>query len=104
MPPPSKLAIVTSSVARLMKDKQSYQKELEEQEERIKKLENETSEDENAGYLLKQERGNLEETKRMIPDLQKRIVDASKKLEQQLVRRKLLSSYIDFANCAELVR
>lgn len=55
MPAPSKLAISTSSVQRLLKDEQSYRKEQAQQEIRIQKLETEKSNDENAGYILAQE-------------------------------------------------
>jgi len=58
MPPPSKLAVATSSVQRLVKEEASYHKELEQQEARIKKLE-QGSEDENAEYQLKQEVNRL---------------------------------------------
>jgi tubulin-specific chaperone A len=54
MAPPSKLAIATSSVKRLVKEEASYHKELAQQEARIKKLE-EGSEDDNAEFQLKQE-------------------------------------------------
>lgn len=54
MPPPTKLAVATSSVLRLVKEEASYHKELEQQASRIKKLE-QGSEDENAEYQLKQE-------------------------------------------------
>jgi len=54
MPPPSKLAVATSSLLRLIKEEASYHKEMAQQEARIKKLEA-GSEDENAEYLLKQE-------------------------------------------------
>jgi tubulin-specific chaperone A len=54
MAPPSKLAIASSSVKRLIKEEASYHKELSQQEARIKKLEA-GSEDENAEYQLKQE-------------------------------------------------
>lgn len=55
---PSKLAIATSAVKRLVKEEASYHKELEQQEARIKKLEG-GSEDENAEYQLKQEVCNV---------------------------------------------
>lgn len=55
MPPPSQLAIATSSVQRLVKEEASYHKELTQQEARIAKLENEVNSDENAEYQLKQE-------------------------------------------------
>jgi tubulin-specific chaperone A len=54
MPAPSKLSIATSSVNRLVKEEASYHKEAEQQEQRIKKLES-SSGDENAEYQLKQE-------------------------------------------------
>lgn len=54
MAPPSKLAVATSSVTRLVKEEASYHKELEQQQARIKKLEESTG-DENAEYQLKQE-------------------------------------------------
>jgi hypothetical protein len=55
MPPPSPLAIATSSVNRLIKEEASYHKELKSQEARLAKLEASTEEDENAEYQLKQE-------------------------------------------------
>lgn len=55
MPPPSQLAIATSSVHRLIKEEASYHKELTQQEARIIKLESEVSTDENAEFQLKQE-------------------------------------------------
>ncbi|KAF2753748.1 putative tubulin-specific chaperone Rbl2 [Pseudovirgaria hyperparasitica] len=69
MPPPSKLAIATSSVNRLVKEELSYHKELEQQESSIKKLE-----DANA----------LEETKVMIPTVRNSIASAVAKLEQEM--------------------
>ncbi len=54
MPPPSQLSIATSSVLRLVKEEVSYHKELQQQEARIQKLQNETG-DENAEFQLKQE-------------------------------------------------
>jgi hypothetical protein len=54
MAPPSKLAIATGVVTRLVKEEASYHKEMAQQEVRIKKAE--TSEgDENAEYTLRQE-------------------------------------------------
>jgi plastocyanin len=54
MPPPSKVAIATGSVLRLVKEEASYHKETVQQEERIKKLE-ESAGDENKEYTLRQE-------------------------------------------------
>jgi tubulin-specific chaperone A len=55
MAPPSKLAVATSSVNRLVKEEASYHKEIKQQETRIKNLEGTENEDENAEYQLKQE-------------------------------------------------
>lgn len=55
MPPPSPLAIATSSLQRLVKEEASYYKELEKQQARLKKAEESTEEDENREYTLKQE-------------------------------------------------
>ena len=55
MAPPSKLSVATSAVQRLVKEEASYHKEQEQQEARIKKLQQPDSSDENAEYLLKQE-------------------------------------------------
>ena len=64
MAPPSKLAVATSSVLRLVKEEASYHKEMAQQEARIKKLE-EGSAEENAEYQLKQEARNI--LKKFIP-------------------------------------
>jgi hypothetical protein len=50
---PSKLAVATSSVLRLVKEEASYHKELEQQQARIEKVEAHP-EEENADYNLKQ--------------------------------------------------
>jgi tubulin-specific chaperone A len=56
MAPRSQLEIVTSSVLRLVKEEASYHKELQQQTERVKKLEAETGgDDENREYTIKQE-------------------------------------------------
>ena len=57
MPAPSKLAIATSSVTRLLKEEASYHKELEQQEARIKKSE-QNRDGENADFQMKQEVGH----------------------------------------------
>ncbi|KAI9645443.1 tubulin folding cofactor A [Ciborinia camelliae] len=86
MPPPSQLAIATSSVARLVKEEASYHKELLSQEARLKKLEEATEEDENREYSLKQERTAIEETKAVFPPLRERLADAILKLEDLVER------------------
>jgi len=54
MPAPTKLAIATSSVKRLVKEEASYHKELAQQQGRIEKLE-QSANDEEIEYQLKQE-------------------------------------------------
>jgi predicted RNase H-like nuclease (RuvC/YqgF family) len=55
MAPRSPLEIATASVQRLVKEEASYHRELQQQTERIKRLESETGDDENREYMLKQE-------------------------------------------------
>lgn len=59
MPAPSPLKIATQSVSRLITEEKYYEKELASQNERVKKLETEvengTSGDSNAEFVLKQE-------------------------------------------------
>ena len=55
MPPPTPLAIATSSLQRLIKEESSYHKELKSQEARLDKLVSNPDGDENAEYQLKQE-------------------------------------------------
>ena len=89
MPPPSKLAVATSSVLRLVKEEASYHKEAEQQEARIKKLETaEGDENENAEYTLRQERQALQETKNVLPNMKIRIAQALEKLEEELESKK----------------
>lgn len=56
MPPPSQLAIATSSLNRLVKEEASYHKEMEQQQASIAKLEQGSNdEDENADFTLRQQ-------------------------------------------------
>ncbi|KAJ5896708.1 uncharacterized protein N7473_006107 [Penicillium subrubescens] len=81
MPPRSQLEINTSSVLRLVKEEASYHREAVEQVERIKKLENDKSEDENREYLLQQEHRALEETKKVFPSLKKKLAETVAELQ-----------------------
>ncbi|KAH7081497.1 tubulin binding cofactor A [Paraphoma chrysanthemicola] len=83
MPPPSKVAIATGSVLRLVKEEASYHKEIAQQEERIKKLE-ESAGDENKEYTLRQEKQALAETRNVLPSMQTKISAALEKLEEAL--------------------
>ncbi|KAH7409932.1 tubulin binding cofactor A [Phaeosphaeria sp. MPI-PUGE-AT-0046c] len=87
MPPPSKVAIATGSVLRLVKEEASYHKEIVQQEERIKKLEASDG-DSNKEYTLKQERQALAETKNVLPSMQTKISAALEKLEEVLEANK----------------
>ncbi|ROW16294.1 hypothetical protein VPNG_01896 [Cytospora leucostoma] len=89
MAPPSPLAVATSSVQRLVKEELYYHKELASQQTRVEKLEKEIKEgskdsDENAEYVLKQEKQAVEETKNVFGPLRNRINDAVLKLEEQI--------------------
>lgn len=54
--PRSQLEITTSSILRLVKEESSYHNEIQQQEERLAKLEKgEGDDDENREYMLKQE-------------------------------------------------
>ncbi|KAF1838186.1 tubulin binding cofactor A [Decorospora gaudefroyi] len=87
MAPPSKLAIATGVVLRLVKEEASYHKEITQQEARIHKAE--TSEgDENAEYTLKQERQALQETKNVLPGMKVKIEQAVERLEEELESNK----------------
>ena len=57
MAPPSPLSIATSSLQRLVKEEASYHRELQQQEQRVQRLEAETGPDEdgNREYALNQE-------------------------------------------------
>ncbi len=108
MAPPSRLAVATSSLQRLLKEESSYYKEVAQQEAHIKQLEQEPSDgDENAEFQLKQEvllqriasplcqassgliyvqRQAVQETKNIFPSIRQGILDGATKLEQLLVR------------------
>ncbi|KAH6898569.1 tubulin binding cofactor A [Thelonectria olida] len=92
MPPPSQLAIATSSVNRLLKDVASYHKELVEQEGQVRALEEkikngQNDDDGNASFMLKQQKTAVEQTKAVFSTLQDRIEAAASKLEDQIKLR-----------------
>ncbi|RYP34612.1 hypothetical protein DL767_004172 [Monosporascus sp. MG133] len=90
MPAPSPLTIATQAVNRLVKEEQYYQKELAQQTERVKKLEAEAANskdgggDDNAEFMLRQERKAIEETKTMFLPLSEKIGEAVRRLEEQI--------------------
>ncbi|KAH4895344.1 tubulin-specific chaperone A [Parastagonospora nodorum] len=83
MAPPSKIAIATGSVLRLVKEEASYHKEIAQQEERITKLEASAG-DENKEYTLRQEKQALAETRNVLPSMRTKISAALEKLEEAL--------------------
>ncbi|KAM5355846.1 hypothetical protein ACJ41O_002492 [Fusarium nematophilum] len=100
MPPPSHLAIATSSVNRLLKEEASYHKELEQQEAEVKALQEkidkgEGDDDGNGNFILKQQVGLFELGISLISHnggtvfepLRKRIASAVEKLEEQIAVR-----------------
>jgi tubulin-specific chaperone A len=93
MPPPSQLAIATSSVRRLLKEEKSYRTELVQQQEKTKVLEDKinkgevTHEDGNDDFMLKQQKQAIEQTKAVFEPLRQRIDDAVAKLESQIELR-----------------
>ncbi|KAF4594705.1 Tubulin binding cofactor A [Ophiocordyceps camponoti-floridani] len=87
MPPPSPLAITTSSVHRLLKEEASYHTELAEQRARVDALEAKAGnedEDGNAAFLVKQQRTVVEQTRAVFVPLRLRIDEAVAKLEEQV--------------------
>ncbi|KAJ5591661.1 Tubulin binding cofactor A [Penicillium hispanicum] len=86
MAPRTQLEITTASVIRLVKEEASYHRELEQQAERIKKLESgHGGDDENQEFLMKQERLALEETKKVLPALKKKLAETAAELESLVV-------------------
>nr|OQO16411.1 hypothetical protein B0A51_16407 [Rachicladosporium sp. CCFEE 5018] len=87
MPAPSQISIATSSLNRLVKEVGSYHKESSQQQARIAKLESGDigeHEEDNAEFVLKQEKRALEETKAMFPQLKTKIEDGQSRLQTQL--------------------
>ncbi|PGH06686.1 hypothetical protein AJ79_06470 [Helicocarpus griseus UAMH5409] len=88
MAPQTPLAIATSALQRLVKEEASYHRELEQQQERIKRLEAEQPTDDDDGnkeYILRQERQALEETRKVLPNMKQKISEAIAKLDHLLV-------------------
>lgn len=88
MAPRSQLEIHTASLLRLVKEEASYHKELQQQTERIQRLEAANGFDDDDGnkeYTLKQERLALEETKKVLPTMKKKIDDAVAKLDSLVI-------------------
>ncbi|KLJ06064.1 tubulin binding cofactor A [Blastomyces silverae] len=106
MAPLSPLSIATSAVRRLVKEEASYHRELKQQEERIKRLEAEQpgeDEDGNREFMLRQERQALEETKKVLPNMKEKILEAIAKVDHLLVEegQKGMESNVGEINAAK---
>ncbi|KAF2211208.1 hypothetical protein CERZMDRAFT_106476 [Cercospora zeae-maydis SCOH1-5] len=86
MPRPPQITIYTSALKRLVKEEASYRKEHKSQLERIAKLEASQGDDENAEYILRQERKALEETEAIFPQLKLKITEAKETVEAELAK------------------
>ncbi|KAH0610049.1 uncharacterized protein LAJ45_07864 [Morchella importuna] len=80
MPPPSALAIKTSSVIRLVKEEASYHKEAAQQKAQVEKLEADGADE----YELRQPKKALEETLVMAPAVRKRLASSLELLQMAL--------------------
>lgn len=86
--PPSPLAIATSVVKRLVKEQRTYVLELESQQRRIDKIEQDEEgegEDGNRLFRLSQEKAGLQETRNVFGPLSTRITEAVAKLDGLIV-------------------
>ncbi|KAL4807385.1 tubulin binding cofactor A [Aspergillus unguis] len=104
MAPRSQLEITTSALQRLVKEEASYRRELDQQKERIQKLEaQDPSEDENRDYMLKQERLAVDETERVFPSLKQKIEETIAKLDSLLTEegKKGAESNVEHINAAK---
>ncbi|GAB1209625.1 hypothetical protein APSETT445_008406 [Aspergillus pseudonomiae] len=103
MAPRTQLEIITSSVLRLVKEEASYHRELQEQTERIRKLESQEGGDENKEYMLRQERLALEETKKVLPSLKQKLEESIAKLQSLLTEegKKGPESNVEHINAAK---
>ncbi|MCJ1309026.1 hypothetical protein MMC25_002681 [Agyrium rufum] len=86
MPAPSPLQIATNSLTRLVKEEVSYHTELEQQQARVAKLEKDPGDDQNAEFVLRQEKKAIEETRLIFPELREKIKDAVGALEAQIAK------------------
>ncbi|KAF3923504.1 hypothetical protein ABW21_db0208965 [Orbilia brochopaga] len=80
MPPPTALKIKTSSVARLIKEEQSYHKEIALQKTKIEQM---TSGGDDI-YEINQQKKVLKDTEQMIPELHSKLSQAIDALEIEL--------------------
>lgn len=76
------LRIKTGVVERLIKEEDSYQKEYENQLKRIEKVKQESPDDD---WNIRKQKEVLEETVKMIPDVQQRLSKAIEELNDLVV-------------------
>ncbi|CAK7225559.1 tubulin folding cofactor A [Sporothrix curviconia] len=94
MPPPSDIAIATKAVERLVKEETFYRAELAKQQDRVRQLaaeiaavEDPSTLDSNAEYVLKQESRAVDETKAVFAPLRQHTAEAVSTLEEQIAIR-----------------
>ncbi|KAI5300960.1 hypothetical protein KEM55_003679 [Ascosphaera atra] len=108
MAPRSPLSIATQALQRLIKEELSYHREVEQQKERIERLQagSVLADDYgNRDYVMKQEIQALKETKNVLPDLRRKISEALAKLERLLTEEgsKGPAGNVEEMNAAEKV-
>ncbi|KAL8741548.1 MAG: hypothetical protein Q9184_008373 [Pyrenodesmia sp. 2 TL-2023] len=95
---PSQLAISTSSVQRLLKEALTYRAELASQESRLRKLEQDTSdEDGNREWSVKQEKQAIAETQAVFAPLREKVLTAAENLEELLQAEQFAKAEVDAA-------
>jgi len=91
------LRIKTGVVTRITKEKQSYEKETEQEKERLLKLKHKGED----SHTLKKQEEVIQESAMMITDCQKRLTAAYADLKAILENEKDLSATEEFLNAAK---
>lgn len=77
---PTQLEIKSKALARLIKEEGLYQKELKEQEEHVQGLKSSNAD----SYEIKKQEEVLEDTRKVIPEVRKKISEAQESLESYI--------------------
>lgn len=87
-PGPSKLHIATQALFRLIKEEQSYHKELKQQKQRVERLKadftNGVNIDENSEYIIRQEERAIAETEAIFSPLHEKIKEGMRSVQEEL--------------------
>ncbi|PSN67588.1 tubulin binding cofactor A [Corynespora cassiicola Philippines] len=103
MAPPSDLRKQTQVLQRLVKEVAFHRKDLKTQEERVAKLKA-NPDDENAEFMLKQQRQAIEETKRVIPAVQEKVTQAIEDLESLLENNKGEDASVEVTDAEQAIK